>query len=214
MNGRNHSVRGLIDKGVSLAVLGVISASCGGRQVTAELIMEHVDPGTLVPIEQMPVEFMMRQTVTATWGEEEDEQSFEAVLQQRAGVLTIIAISPIGQPGFIVTWDGESASMENHTDRELPFPAEFMISDVQRVFYPWLAAGETTGEMFGLQIAEVWTNGELATRSFTRLDEDGEPSTLLVEFEDWGDIAPARATLHSWYGYDLVIDTYEENRLE
>lgn len=197
-----------------LPVLGALFVlACGGRQVTPELIMEHADPGTLAPIEQMPLEFMLRQTVTATWGEEDDEQSFEAVVQQTGGVLTIVALSPIGQPGFVVTWDGETAGMENHTDRELPFPPEFMIADVQRVFYPWLDDGETSGQLFGLQISEVWTDGELATRSFTRPDENGDPSTLVVEYEDWDELAPTRATLTSWYGYQLVIETYDQARI-
>ncbi len=198
---------------VAALLVGILVAACGGRQVTNQMIMEHADPGTLAPVEQMPIDFMMRQTVTATWGEEDDEQSFEAVVQKVDGTLTIVAISPIGQPGFVITWDGESAGMENHTDRELPFPPEFMIADVQRVFYPWLAEGELEGEVFGLDIAEVWTEERLDARSFTRLDEEGEPSSLDVEFEDWGDFAPARATLRSWYGYELVIDTYEQTRI-
>lgn len=202
--------------GVAFAIVGCfLLSACGGRTVTPELIMEHADPGVLAPVEQMPIEFMMRQTVTATWGEEDDEQSFEAVLQQAAGVLTIVAISPIGQPGFVVTWDGETAGMENHTGRELPFPPEFMIADVQRVFYPWLSDGETAGEMFGLQIAEVWTDdGVLISRSFTRVDEEQGESTLVVEFEEWGDFAPTRASLRSWYGYELTIETYEASRLQ
>lgn len=193
---------------LAAVALAVAATACSGPAPTPENIMAVADPGPLAPLEQMPTEFMLRQTVTASWGEEGDSQSFEAVVQQVGGLLTIVALSPAGQPGFIVTYDGTDFSMENHTDRELPFPPEFMVGDVQRVFYPWPAP--TYGEV---TVAEETADSHPAQRTFIRIGEDGS-ETLTVTFSNWGELAPTQATLESWYGYTLRIETYEQIRLD
>ena len=186
------------------ALAGLLVAACSGPTLTPEQIMAVADPGPLAMIDQMPIEFMLRQTVTASWGEEDDTQSFEAVVQQVDGILTIVALSPTGHPGFVVTFDGVEVSMENHTDRELPFPPAFMVGDVQRVFYPW--PDSTYGDVV---VTEYLVDGRPIQRTFSRPGEDGE-DTMTVDLADWGEIAPARADLRSWYGYTLTIETYEQ----
>jgi hypothetical protein len=187
--------------------LGILTTACSGPTLTPAQFLEVADPGPMAPIDQFPTEFMLRQFVTASWGEQGDAQSFEAVVQQVDGVLTILALSRSGQTGFVVTYDGADVSIENHTDRELPFPPEFMVGDVQRVFYPW--PHQTYGDV---SVTEDVVDGRPSQRTFSRPTESGQQTTT-VELSDWGEIVPAHAELRSWYGYTLSIETYEQTVL-
>lgn len=192
---------------VAAVLMAGLVVTCAGPAPTPDEIMAVADPGPIAPLAQMPIDFMLRQTVTAEWGVDGESQSFEAVVQQVDGLLTIVALSPAGQPGFVVTYDGVEFAVENHTDRELPFPPAFMVGDVQRVFYPW--AEPSIGDVTVVEEGD----DSPARRTFTRAGEQGA-ETLVVTMSDWGPVAPASAELTSWYGYTLQIETYEAVSLD
>jgi hypothetical protein len=176
-------------------------------------------PGTLRSPALLPVDFLWRQQVTARWGKGE-RRGFQAVLQHRGAELKMVALSPVGQPGFVITLDGEALSVVNNTARELPFPARFIMLDVQRAYFPWLqgdppADGERRGQADGEEVVETWVAGRLVERTFRRLD--GQPAGLIrVRYAAWhaaGD-APAKVTLdNGWFGYRLEIETVAQQRL-
>lgn len=164
-------------------------------------------------------EFLWRQRVTASWGDR--VESFDAVLQMHDEQLMLMGLGPMGRPGFIAGLTASGVTFENRSGRSLPFPAEHIMADVQKVFYPWLSpvdagfSGTREGAYESLMIREIYTDGRLDMRTFQRSDaiDRGE---LRVRYEGWlpGVSAPQRAVLNNaWFGYELTIITVEQQSL-
>jgi hypothetical protein len=168
-----------------------------------------------------PGDVLWQQRVTASWGER-GRRGFDAALQKRGDELALIGLSPMGSAGFVVQLAGLEISLRNETDQELPFPPRFMLLDVQRTYFPWLAHdgqvradGDYEGVVADERVLESVRDGRLVQRRFTRLD--GRPAgEIRVRYEwgrdDWR--GPSRAVLENgWFGYRLEIDTLAETLL-
>lgn len=176
-------------------------------------------PGELLPPDALGCEVLWQQRVTAHWGQGE-QRGFDAALQLRGGVLTVVGLSPLGQPGFVIQHSAAGTKVDNHSDLVMPFPPEFVLLDVQRTFYPWLPGvpptdGERAGELGQERITETWRDGKLVRRTFER--RDGHPAGLIVIDCTWSPVA-SRAPSHivldnRWCGYRLEIDTQREQLL-
>jgi hypothetical protein len=179
-------------------------------------------PGELLPPTALGVEVLWQQRVTAHWGqgEQAEQRGFDAALQLRAGVLTVIGLSPLGQPGFVIQHSATGTKVENHSDMVMPFPPEFVLLDVQRTFYPWLPGtpptdGERAGDVGAERVTETWRGGQLVRRTFER--RDGQPAGRIAVECTWSAVA-TRAPSHivldnGWCGYRLVIETHREQLL-
>jgi hypothetical protein len=144
------------------------------------------------------------------------------VLQKREGQLILVGLSPLGLPGFVfrLSESGE-LQVENRTGQPLPFEPAYVVADVQRVFFPWLAApapgftGDRSGEHAGTLVRERFEGGQLRERQLTRETAAGREH-IVVEYKTTGAAtdAPARADLsNQQLGYQLVIETLEQTRL-
>ncbi len=176
-------------------------------------------PGTLREPDALGPDVQWRQRVTAQWGEGRKE-SFEAVLSKADAELLLVGLSLMGQPGFVLRWNGEEIGFENRSPRELPFPPRYIVLDVQRTFFPWIDGdaprdGERSERIDGEIVHEQWSNGRLRKRTFER--EDGVPAGVIaIAYDGWdpGADAPRRAVLdNGWFGYRLVIETVDQQRL-
>jgi hypothetical protein len=170
-------------------------------------------------------DFQWRQHVTARWPD--GKHSFDAVLQKRQGELMLVGLSPVGQPGFIMRLRASGAvDVENHTGKELPFEARYVIADVERVFFPWLdvmeagepppRSGERSTKHGDTQIRERYdAEGKLVTRDFERSTREGLERVRVTYSGVQADRdAPARAVLENpLLGYGLTIETIEQTRL-
>jgi hypothetical protein len=176
-------------------------------------------PGPMLSPKAIGEQFLWRQRVTASWGDR--SESFDAVLQMHDEQLLLMGLGPMGRPGFIATLTEAGVTFENRSGRSLPFPAEHIMADVQKVFYPWLPpvaasySGTRAGAHESLMISETYTEGRLVARDFQRSDaiDRGE---IRVRYEGWvpGLSAPQRAVLNNaWFGYELTIVTVEQQRL-
>lgn len=181
---------------------------------------EKLDAGPLRPVSALSFDFQWRQRVTARWPE--GTQGFDAVLMKRDGKLTLLGLSPMGVPGFIITLDASGQThVENRTGEPLPFPPSYVLADVQRVFFPWLDppspgfSGERTGAISGLTVREQYEQGRLVERYFARDDarERGEVRVYYEGFRPGDDIALHAVLENRWFGYTLIIDTVEQARL-
>ena len=168
----------------------------------------------------MPGDFLYQQRVTATWGNGE-KRGFDAALQKRGDVLTLVGLTPMGTKAFVVTQTGLVVTIDNQSGQELPFQPRYIMLDVHRVLFPWLegeppADGAREGDVGGEHVVETWHDGELVERCFVRLDHQPE-GRLCVSYEGWapGMAAPARAVLENgWFGYQLEVETTAQERLE
>lgn len=173
-------------------------------------------PGTLIDTSELGDDFMARQKLTGTFGEQEFR--FEAVLQLRAGVLTVIGLTPFGSKAFVLVQTGTKVDFQQLMDRDMPFPAEYMLQDIHRTWFwhtrlPWKdgppAEEAPQVEFEGERIREQWTGGALVRRTFERLD--GVPAGVL-RIDYMGGHRTGKPAAHviidnAWFGYRLEIET-------
>ncbi|MCB9506413.1 MAG: DUF3261 domain-containing protein [Myxococcales bacterium] len=193
------------------ALVSLVSASgCGGARGRGAVLAElaPLDAGPLLPPDTFAPDFAWRQRVTATWPT--GVERFDAVVQKRGGVLTMIGLSPMGSPGFVISLDTNGVvTLDNRSGRELPFDPTYVIADVQRAFYPW---PDTLGVV---RLDEATNSDGTRVRRFIRTDapERGEVRVELGATAI-GDDVPASVSLTSgWFGYSLEIETVEQQRL-
>lgn len=156
------------------------------------------DPGPLLPYDALETRAVWRQRVTAIWPD--GTQSFDAALQRTDDALSLIGLSPLGPPGFVIRHDAAGVHFTNHTDRTLPFAPTYMLADVQKVHYPWLPPGATDGNRAGYAITETHADGRLTRRVFRH----PERPTITVTYD--GDTATLR---NEGLGYTLRVETVE-----
>ena len=206
----------------ALAVL-LAAAACVSRTPFADTDY----PGTLLPAGSLPHDLVWQQRVTAAWGlmrgdpEHRGERGFDAAIQKQGDVLTVVGLSPLGSVGFTLKLDNTTLSVRNDSGEDLPFPARFVLLDVQRTFYPWLGAplknGTRSGPVFDEDVTETWADGRLVERRFAR--RDGKPAGAITITYDWIGIdptghGPRRAVLHNdWFDYRLTVDIHAETKL-
>lgn len=178
-------------------------------------------PGVLRQPEVLGRDLLLRQRVTALWGED-DQRGFDAVIQKVGDTLTVMGLSETGSMGFAIVLNDGEVALTNQMPMQFPFPPRYILLDVQRAFYPWLSEpgsersdGEHEAIVDGERIVETWAGGRLLTRSFTRLDEM-PPGELTIHYRwdeaEWS--VPTFVTLdNGWFGYKLEIDTHEETVL-
>jgi len=188
------------------------------------------DEGELWPPARLAHDVMLEQHLVARWDGPDGpgEERFDAVVQKRGDELVVVGLSPLGQVGFTIRWDGTDVDFANPSERALPFPPRLILLDVQRVFYPWLDGPppegdcERRGAGAGERVVETWTAGRLTERRFVRLDEP-ERGAILVRYDwdggdEWGDAerehAPRATLSNGRHGYELAIETRVETSLE
>jgi hypothetical protein len=179
-----------------------------------------LDAGPLLPPSALPYDFQWRQRVTATWPT--GSRSFDAVLQKRSSELLLLGLSPMGLPGFILRLrETGKIEVENRTGRELPFEPQYILADVERVFFPWLPpppaaySGERRGQHQQLDIRERYESGQLRERSFERQDapESGAIHIRYQPAQQPGEASPKVELDNAWFKYKLTIETLEQTRL-
>lgn len=201
----------------SVLVLPLLAACHASPPPSA---LRDVDyPGVLRRPEALPHDLVWQQRVTAIWGEGR-QRGFDAAVQKRDRVLTVLGLSPMGSVGFAIVLRGDAVELQNQSHEELPFPPRFILLDVQRALYPWLpgpppADGERQAEVDGEVVHERWAGGRLQQRTFRRV-AGGPEGSITVAYEwqhaDW--IGPSRVVLdNGWFGYRLVVETHAETVL-
>lgn len=201
------------------AILPILFAACSPTPQTQADARAPQAIGTLRNPSELGADFQWRQQVTAHWPD--GTRSFDAILSKEGGTLLLVGLGPMDTPGFVLRLDAtRKLTVENRTERPIPFDPKFVLLDVQRAFYPWfrapLVSGERTTTVDDEIIAETWRDGTLSKRVFTRVSGE-PPGELVVKYEGWtaGNRAPRRATLHNaWFGYTLTIETVEQSELD
>lgn len=206
-------------------VLFALAALLAGCRTAAPRAPFPVDigPEDLLAPADLPFDVQWRQRVTARW--DGGERSFGAVVLKQGDLLRVVGLSPIGEPGFVFDLTPDGVAVENRSGLELPFPAECILLDVQRVFYPWGVAPQPSDGVIefsvaGESVAETWRAGARVERRFDRSGDTAEPrlrEPVVVSYgvrrEGWR--ATPTATLDNRrFGYSLEVETLDETLLE
>lgn len=178
-----------------------------------------VDPGPIRPPDALPYDFQWNQRVTAIWPS--GQRTFDAVLQKRNGELILVGLSPMGLPGFVLRLAADAKiTVENRTGRDLPFAPEYILADVERVFFPWLPPEgqdrpERAGAFGPLHVVERYAGGRLVGRTFTRTDGavSGSVEITYQPLKPGEDASRRVEVANGWFGYRLIIETLEQSRL-
>ena len=147
-------------------------------------------------------------------------REFRAVLQRRGDQLLLVGFGPHGGRGFVLQQNGREVELESHLPEALPFPAEFMLHDIQRVWFRGLSAPRPDGEHREVvgdeESTERWRDGRIEERTFRRLDDD-PPEVLRAVYEGGlgGASPPSAVRWHNtWYGYTLILTTLSHQLLD
>lgn len=206
-------------KGLFSCVLVLIAACGPAPQVVTQPAAAGERQTSLRPVSALPFDFMWRQRVDAHWPT--GDQAFEAVLQKQQGELTLLGLSPMGLPGFVLTLRADgSLRIENRMGQPLPFEPAYIMADVQRVFYPWLGPvppafdGERSGVVGDQQVRELYEHGALRERTFTPIGAEGDQVYVRYGDRAKGADAPHKVRLeNATRRYALDIETFSQERL-
>jgi hypothetical protein len=150
------------------AIVLCIVVSCGAG---ARKEADWPTPVVLLAPAAHPADFFDRQRIVATY--KGHTASFDAVVQKRGNELTLVGLTPFGSRAFVLRQVGGEASFESFVPQTLPFPPNYILVDVERVFFPWTDAAPPTdaNRQFlhdGEIVTERWQAGRLLRRTFSR----------------------------------------------
>jgi hypothetical protein len=196
----------------ALALCAVLTACAAARPAPSR----PQDPGALEDPARFEGGFMMRQRVEVTLPTR--TLRFEAVLQKQGGALTLVGLTPFGTRAFVLEQRGVEVTFTPTLPMELPFPARYMMIDIQRVFlraagHGAAADGAREATVAGERVREVWQGGRLLRREFSRGDDPGGAE---ADYEGGmlGHAAPRVVRYRNrWGGYALTITTLAQQAL-
>ncbi len=194
----------------ALLAIGLALAACGPPR-SSGVVREY--PGTLRAPSAYEGDFALDHAVAAIHAE--GTEHFRAVVEKRGDRIVLVGLAGHGGRAFAITQAGTEVSLERFVDRELPFPARYVLLDFHRAWLAGLpgaplADGEHRAELDGEEVTEVWADGLLVTRTFRRLDGAAE-GVIRVTYEPGLDPrldapTPERVELdNGWFGYRLAI---------
>ena len=158
------------------------------------------DPQVLVHVSELPGDFLAHQEVHATFGS--NDLMFQAVVQKRGSVLTIVTLGPDGSRAYLIEQSGKVVRSEKYVSRELPFSPMHILQDVHRCYF---MAGESlpssadgTGSTRRLRLSEYieddYREQALVRRVFRSVlagdsssSQEAGPTIATVEYSGSGD---------------------------
>ncbi len=196
-----------------LSFVGAALGSTGCARGPREATTAPPPPPVLRALEDWPGPYALRQHVTAEFRGRQHE--FDAVLERNEEGLTLVGLGPMGQVGFVVRYDGTEVEVDNRIGERGSFPPEYMLADVQRVYFPWLEgacdAPTRRGERAPMEVIERCEDGHVVERRLidTRLSSDAETVVRFRGARLDGGIPEVAEIESRAFDYRLVIETDE-----
>lgn len=195
-----------------IRLLLLLFAAC---QTTGRPRPRAEDPGVLLPPERFEVmgpgvDFLIRQRIEARFGSRKVQ--FEAALQRRGDLLTLLGLTPFGTRAFVIEQRGQKVRFERFVDKEMPFQPRYILLDVQRTLMPSAARadGVYNDTVDGAVVEEVWEQGKLQKRTIRRPDRF--EGALIMRYEGGllaGQLPPRILFENGWFGYSMTIENLE-----
>jgi hypothetical protein len=161
-------------------------------------------PGALAPTSAIADGLTLRQLVRITTADL--EVGVQLVAQKRGETLTLVGLTTLGLKAFTLTQTGRATQVDAALGRAWPVPPLNLLRDLHRTRFLAVPGGPfTNGEVRttyeGTAITEVWRDGALVTRTFTR---PGAKPTGAVRIEFAADTV---RIANEWCGYEATIVT-------
>ena len=163
--------------------------------------------------------FLVRQRIA--FEAPEQSGSFEAVVQERCGDLTIVGLAPFGTRAFTLRERDGEVTVEKHVPIPWPFPPAFIVRDVARsLLVPLPETSPNDGPRIirwrGEQVRELWRGGRLVERRFGSTG-GASPDLEIIRFEEpglgLGDPPPTLVIEDTRHGYALRVVTLSRTKL-
>jgi hypothetical protein len=198
--------------GVLLALFAAAGCAHDAPPPAAPPTMPAPTAAELPPPDTIPGTFSLRQRLTASSAK--GGGSFEAVLEKKPGMLTLVGLTPYGSRAFLLQQTKGDVQFTNYIPRDLPFPPTFMLLDIYRVLASWLgpplaAGGERSGQVGDETIRERWQAGKLIERTFTSA-KTNPPGAITISYTGHGaadNIATHITLQNARLDYRIVIET-------
>jgi hypothetical protein len=204
----------------SILLVSVVLAGCAPRATSRTSGLATSQGGQHEPLRstsQLGAGFVARQRVDARFAG--GRRTFDAVLQLRDGVLTLVILSGFGAKAYVVTQRGTEASLETFVPEAPMFDPLDILRDVHRAYFldlgaePPARAGTRRGTVSGVQVTERWRGGRLRERV---LQGGSGHDVVTIRYEDGqvpGDPTGRLVLRNRRFGYELRIRTYGVTRL-
>ena len=204
------SRRGWLLTGAGLAAGLCMASSCAHRSASADPIQGAKQ--ALVPVSEIPVDFLARQRLSGRMGEHDLHS--EVILQKQGEVLTLLGLTPFGTKAFSLVQRGVETEFTSFIEVALPFPPELMLADIHRTLFAGIGGqgspdGHRRLRLKGERIDETWLSGQLRERVYRR--RRGRPKGLIII--DYGEgmsawTPPPKITIDNQrIGYQVTIET-------
>lgn len=190
-------------------------ASCGGTSPAATPAPSASVPAlkeVLPPPGDVPFDFSWRQHLVASYGEQ--EFTFQAVVEKSANRLQLLFLAPYGSRALLLEQDDARVASEYFVPQRLPFPPEYILSDVHRVYLRGfadspLADGTHRALVDGELFVDHWSGGLLKAREVFADEASTIPSVTVRYSPGGARRAPAREVVldNRAYGYRIEIET-------
>jgi hypothetical protein len=189
--------------------------ACSPKPPVGPPLPERPYTCTLHPLSTLGPDFTVRQHVQASGHGRGG--GFDAVLQKKGDTLVLVGLIA-GVRAFALKQVGDRVSFEQSLGPAMPFPPEYAVIDVHRVYWKRLPrgadappTGTVEGELDGEAVREVWSNGNLVERRFTRPGEF--EGAVRIEYGAGCTAArcqPASVRIvNEWFGYEVRIENGE-----
>lgn len=160
------------------AALALVLAACGSPP-PPETGGPEFPPVELPSPRDYAGDFFLEQRVAVR--HPEGERAFRAVLERRGDTMTMVGLGPAGARGFVLSQRGTEVFFERYAPIELPFPPEYILRDVHRV-WRWPIGNRVAANQAGTRsgrdaatgelVIERWEDGRLRARTYYEGDEE------------------------------------------
>ncbi len=164
---------------------------------------------SLPPVAGLGGDFVWRQRIVARHAK--GDMSFGSVLEKRGNHLTLLGLTPFGTRAFLLEQDGARFHFRTFMPQRLPFPPEYILTDVHRVFH--LSASEPQGWHCRLhtkvRTCDYWHGSRLLKRALFHNTSPKRAFVTISYGEGYVSHRPPRhiTLVNHEYGYSLDITT-------
>jgi len=173
-------------------------------------------PGELLSTQEIEADF--RSEMRVHFRAESEDVALRVVAEKLGTSLVVIGLSPLGAKLFTVVQTNRDVAIDALPGRVVRVPPIDVLRELHRMRF--LEAGVPPGEhgraelvRDGTRILEIWRDGVLAQRSFSRVSGSPSGEVTVVYAAPTPGVPPRAVIQNDWCGYSVSIETLDEETL-